>query len=108
MKTTETTGQGGPGRRGPWPLGRPGVRGPVRQIVHRHPVMAAFAGIVGAGFIVFVLIWFQPQKLFLNNTVNEPVPGVVKANPAEESAVATGPTAATPDNAGAVRSSVPR
>jgi Electron transfer DM13 len=107
MKTTETHGQGGPGRRGPWPLGRPGVRGPVRRLVHRHPVMAAVAGIVGVGFIVFVLVWFQPQKLFLNNTVNEPVPGVLQTNPAEEGTATTGPAAATPGNTGAVRSSVP-
>lgn len=65
--------------------------------------MAAVAGIVGAGFIVFVLVWFQPQKLFLNNTVNEPVPGVVQTNPAEESTATTGPAAATPGNTGAVR-----
>jgi hypothetical protein len=68
--------------------------------------MAAVAGIVGAGFIVFVLVWFQPQKLFLNNTVNEPVPGVVQTNPAEEGTAATGPSAAA-SKTGAVRSSVP-
>jgi len=69
--------------------------------------MAAVAGIVGAGFIIFVLVWFQPQKLFLNKTVNDPVPGVVTTNPAEEGMGATGPAAATPGNTGATRSSVP-
>jgi hypothetical protein len=82
------------------------VWGRIGRLVHRHPVIAAVAGIAGAGFIVFVLVWFQPQKLFLNKTVNEPVPGVVQTNPAEES-TATGSAAATPNSAGTVPSSVP-
>jgi hypothetical protein len=31
-----------------------------------------------------VLVWFQPQKLFLNKTVNEPAPGVIATAPAAE------------------------
>jgi hypothetical protein len=69
--------------------------------------MAAAAGIVGAGFVVFVLVWFQPQKLFLNNTVNEPVPGVVQTNPAEEGTATTGPTAAAPGDTVTGRASAP-
>src|SRR5215472_14901182 len=36
------------------------------------------------GGIIFVLVWFQPQKLFLNKTVSEPAPGVIATAPARE------------------------
>jgi hypothetical protein len=42
------------------------------------------AGVVVAALIVFVLIYFQPQKLFLNQTVNDPLPtapGTTSAGP---------------------------
>jgi hypothetical protein len=37
---------------------------------HRRPVLVA--GVLASGFVVFVLLWFQPQKIFLNTSVNEP------------------------------------
>jgi len=54
------------------------------RLVRRHPVISAAAAFVGVGLIVFVLVWFQPQKLFLNKTVSEPVPGVIATAPAGE------------------------
>jgi hypothetical protein len=36
------------------------------------------------GLVIFVLLWFQPQKLFLSKTVNEPVLGIIETAPAEE------------------------
>jgi hypothetical protein len=30
--------------------------------------------VLGIGFVVFVLLWFEPQKLFLNQTVDEAIP----------------------------------
>jgi hypothetical protein len=80
-KNTKPGRGGRPGRR--WPLGRP---------ARRHPVMSA-AALIGVGLIIFVLAWFQPQKLFLNKTVNEPLPGVIQtasAGPADRSATAGG------------------
>jgi hypothetical protein len=44
--------------------------------------MSAAAALTGVGLIIFVLAWFQPQKLFLNKTVNEPLPGVIQTAPA--------------------------
>ena len=64
--------------------GRPGGHGPLRRLARRHPFISAVAAFTGAGFIIFVLLWFQPQKLFLNKTVNEPVPGVIQTAPAGE------------------------
>ena len=55
---------GGLGRR--WSLGRLG---------RRRPFIIG-ATVIGAGLVLFVLVWFQPQKLFLNKTVNEPGPGI--------------------------------
>jgi Electron transfer DM13 len=66
------TGRGGPARF--WSLGR---------LTRRHPVIGA-AALAVVGLIVFVLAWFQPQKLFLNKTISEPVPGVIATAPAVE------------------------
>jgi len=64
---------GGPGGR--WPLGR---------LAHRHPFISASGTLIGVGLVIFVLVWFQPQKLFLNKTVNESAPGVIATAPAGE------------------------
>ncbi len=63
--------------------GRPGTRWSPGWLARRHPVISA-AAVIGAGLIIFVLAWFQPQKLFLNKTVNESVPGVIQTAPAGE------------------------
>jgi len=63
--------------------GRPGRRWPTSRLARRHPVIGA-AAVIGAGLIIFALAWFQPQKLFLNQTVNEPVPEVIQTAPAGE------------------------
>jgi electron transfer DM13 len=63
--------------------GRPGRRWPPGGLARRHPFISASA-LIGAGLVIFVLLWFQPQKLFLNKTVNDPVPGVVDTAPAGE------------------------
>jgi hypothetical protein len=55
-----------------WPLGR---------LARRHPAISAGAALVGVGLIIFVVVWFQPQKLFLNKTVSEAVPGVIATAP---------------------------
>jgi electron transfer DM13 len=55
----------------------------------RHRAVSATAGALGIGFVVFVLLWFEPQKLFLNKTVNEPLPGVIQINPAGTTPAAT-------------------
>jgi hypothetical protein len=62
------------------PLGR---RWPPGRLARRHPLISATA-LTGMGLVIFVLLWFQPQKLFLSKTVNDPVPGVIETAPAEE------------------------
>jgi Electron transfer DM13 len=46
-------------------LGRPSVR-----------LAAALAAVVVAGVAAFVLVWFQPQKLFIDDRVDEALPAV--------------------------------
>ena len=50
----------------------------LRALVVRHPVLSSAAGALGVLFVVFVLVWFQPQKLFLDQRVNEALPGVIE------------------------------
>jgi len=64
--------------------GRPGRRWSPVQLARRHPVISAAAAFIGVGLVIFVLVWFQPQKLFLNKTVTEPVPGLITTAPAGE------------------------
>ena len=64
-------GHGG-GTGGRWSLGRLAVRRP----------FIIGAAVIIAGLVLFVLVWFQPQKLFLNKTVNEPGPGITGTAPA--------------------------
>jgi hypothetical protein len=63
--------------------GRPGRRWSPGRLARRHPVISA-AALIGVALIIFVLAWFQPQKLFLNKTVNEALPGVIQTAPAGE------------------------
>jgi len=64
--------------------GCPGGRWPLGRLARRHPFIGAAAALIGMGLVIFVLVWFQPQKLFLNKTVNEPAPGVIATAPAGE------------------------
>src|SRR6266508_6682639 len=51
---------------------------PIRRFVHRHRGVVALLGVLAVAAVVFVLVWFQPQKYFLNTTVNEAAPrGIV-------------------------------
>jgi hypothetical protein len=57
------------------------------------------AALTSVGLIIFVLVWFQPQKLVLNKAVNEPLPGISQtapAGPADRSATAGGSPPAVP------------
>jgi electron transfer DM13 len=64
--------------------GRPAKRWPLGRLARRRRFIAAAAACIGAGLVIFVLVWFQPQKLFLNKTVNEPLPGAIQTAPGSE------------------------
>jgi hypothetical protein len=48
----------------------------VRSTMSVHPYVTASIALVGGALLVFVLAYFQPQKLFITKTVNEPSPAV--------------------------------
>jgi len=43
----------------------------LRALIREHRRSVVVAGILAIGLVVFVLVWFQPQKIFLNTSVNE-------------------------------------
>jgi hypothetical protein len=51
----------------------------LRALAVRHPILSSGAGALGVLFVLFVLVWFQPQKLFLDQKVNEALPGVIES-----------------------------
>lgn len=55
------------------------IRSFLRGFIRRHPVFSSIAAGLGVGFVVFVLVWFQPQKLFLDQKVNEGLPGAIES-----------------------------
>jgi len=73
-------------------------RGRIRSFIARHRVAVAMAGAISLGLIVFVLVWFQPQKLFLDQRVNESLPSA-PADSTETSGPAS-PSATAPPEAG--------
>ena len=61
---------------------RRGVVHRLAGFVRRHPRWSVSAAVLGIGLAIFVLLWFQPQKLFLNQTVDEALPSAAPASPA--------------------------
>lgn len=47
----------------------------VPAVVRRHPRAVAIAAVLGLGALVFGLLWFEPQKLFVEDRVSEVLPG---------------------------------
>jgi hypothetical protein len=79
----------------------------LRAVVARHPVVSFTAGTLGVLFVVFVLVWFQPQKLFLDQKVNEALPGVIEPGVVSPSAGKPSDSAA-PSPAAAQSAKAPR
>ena len=46
----------------------------VRDFTSAHRATVVTIALLGMGFVIFVGVWFQPQKIFLENTVNEAAP----------------------------------
>jgi hypothetical protein len=66
-------------------------RGRVRRFASRYAKYLIAAGILGVGVIVFVLVWFQPQKIFIENTADEARPTAPAATSTGTAPAATGP-----------------
>jgi hypothetical protein len=57
----------------------------VPAIVRRHPRASLVAALVGAALLVFGILWFEPQKLFLEERVDEAIPGMAAGSTGMES-----------------------
>lgn len=68
--------------------------GTVRGFVRRHRLMVGSAGVVAMALIVFVLVWFQPQKLFLDQRVSEALPAAAAGDAEQPDAPTTEPPSA--------------
>ncbi len=60
----------------------------ITSVVRRHKLASGIAALAGMGVVVFVLVWFQPQKLFLDQRIDERIPqapagGVASPAPAD-------------------------
>lgn len=62
----------------------------IRAFLRRRPATVAGALVLGLGLTIFVLAWFRPQKLFLDQRIDEPLP-MAAAAPAQTPVAATGP-----------------
>lgn len=61
----------------------PPTDGPARpSFVRRHRWALLGGGAVGVALIAFVMVWFQPHKLFIDDVVDEDLPGLVTAGAA--------------------------
>ena len=47
--------------------------------IRRHPRISGTAVIVGLGLAVFVVVWFEPHKLFIDDRVDEGLPAAAAA-----------------------------
>jgi hypothetical protein len=50
--------------------------GRVRTLIRSHRLLVWIMGGIGLALIAFVILWFQPQKLFVEETIDEALPGV--------------------------------
>ncbi len=46
----------------------------IARFIGRHRLASGMAAVAAVGLIAFVLVWFQPQKLFLDQRVDERLP----------------------------------
>jgi hypothetical protein len=51
-----------------------GLRRGIVGFVSRHRMLVSVLALLAVALVAFVLVWFQPQKLFLNQRVNEALP----------------------------------
>lgn len=85
MKTTDTQQE---------TASPPARRGLLRRIfafVRRHLILSGAVAAIGIGLAIFVLLYFQPQKLFIDDTVSEAVPTAAAPAQGQPTTNASGP-----------------
>lgn len=49
----------------------------MRGFIKRHRRLVLWGGVLAAALLAFVIVWFEPHKLFIEETVQEDLPGAV-------------------------------
>jgi Electron transfer DM13 len=52
----------------------------VKEYLQEHRRILSIVAVFLVAAAIFVLVWFQPQKLFIEQTVDEAAPGVTEGN----------------------------
>jgi hypothetical protein len=76
----------------------------IRSSVRRHPRAWTAAALGAVSLLVFLLVWFEPQKLFLDQKVDEALPTAAapaSASPAVTEAAVPAPSPPAPEAGGA-------
>lgn len=79
----------------------------MRTWIRDHPRLALAGGIGAVAFVVFVLVWFEPQKLFIDQRVDEDLEGFSAVTATETTTLApttTAPTTTLPPDDGVTTS----
>lgn len=76
----------------------------ISAYVGKHRKLAAVASVGVVGLAVFVVLWFQPQKLFFSKTVDEAIPLAIPTATASATTRPPAGEAATAIASGAFRS----
>ena len=63
--------------------------------INKHKALAAVLAVAGVAAIVFVLVWFQPQALFIDNVVDDTIP--TAQAPATTTSTAAAPPTTAPE-----------
>lgn len=62
--------------------GRPTRRGRIRGFIGRHRLAVGVVAFVLVALFVFAIAWFEPHKLFIDQRVDEGIPGAAAGAPA--------------------------
>jgi hypothetical protein len=68
--------------------------------VRRHPRISGTAAIVGVGLAVFIVVWFEPHKLFIDERVDERLPSAAAAARGDGSPPSDEATSEPPEDGG--------
>src|SRR5947208_3497662 len=58
-----------------------GDRGRIRKLVRRHPRVSLGVVVGAVALAIFGFLWFRPDKLFVNSSINDALPSA-QASPA--------------------------
>jgi hypothetical protein len=75
-------------------------RGPLRRALARHPRRIAVVAVAGLVLTVPALLWFEPWQIFLEQSVNEALPGSSESAPAAEAGESSAGSAGGKDESG--------